>query len=73
MWVKKPQLEPDIEQWTGSKLAKEYIKAVYLSPSLFNFCAEYIVRNGVQDEAEAESGLLEEISVTSHMQMTTPL
>ena len=44
-----------------------------LSPCLSNFYAEYIVRNAVLDEAEAESGLLEEISVTSHMQMTTPL
>ena len=29
MQVKKQQLEPDMEQWTGSKLRKEYIKAVY--------------------------------------------
>ena len=29
MQVKKQQLEPDIEQWTGSKLGKEYVKAVY--------------------------------------------
>ena len=29
MWVKKQQLELDMEQWTGSKSGKEYIKAVY--------------------------------------------
>jgi len=29
MQVKKQQLEPDMEKWTGSKLGKEYIKAVY--------------------------------------------
>ena len=29
MQIKKQQLEPDMEQWTGSKLGKEYIKAVY--------------------------------------------
>ena len=29
MKVKNQQLEPDIEQWTGSKLGKEYVKAVY--------------------------------------------
>ena len=29
MRVKKQQLEPDMEQWIGSKLGKEYIKAVY--------------------------------------------
>ena len=28
MEVKKQQLEPDMEQWTGSKLGKEYVKAV---------------------------------------------
>ena len=31
MQVKKQQLEPDMEQWTGSKLGKEYVKAVYLT------------------------------------------
>ena len=29
MQVKKQQLEPDIGQWTGSRLGKKYIKAVY--------------------------------------------
>ena len=29
MQVKKQQFEPDMEQWTGSKLGKEYDKAVY--------------------------------------------
>ena len=31
MQVKKQQLELDMEQWTGSKLGKEYIKAVYFT------------------------------------------
>ena len=29
MQVKKQQLEPDMDQWIGSKLGKEYVKAVY--------------------------------------------
>ena len=33
MQVKKQQLEPDMEQWNGSKLQKEYIKAVYFHPA----------------------------------------
>ena len=33
MKVKKQQLQPDMEQWTGSKLGKEYIKAVYCHPA----------------------------------------
>ena len=51
MQVKKQQLELDTEQQTGSKLGKEYIKV--LSPCLFNFYAEYIMRNAGLDEAQA--------------------
>ena len=32
MQIKKQELKPDIEQWTGSKLGKEYVKAVYCHP-----------------------------------------
>ena len=52
MQVKKWQLEPDMEQQTGSKLGKEYVKAVYISSCLFNLYAEYIVRNAGLDEAQ---------------------
>ena len=53
MQVKKQQLEPDLGQLTGSKLGKEYIKDVLLSPFLFNFYAEYILRNARLDESQA--------------------
>ena len=53
MWVKKQQLEPYMEQGTGTKLGKEYIKAVYLSLCLFNLYAEYIMRNVELEEAQA--------------------
>ena len=33
MHVKKQQLEVEMEQWTGSKLGKDYIKAVYCTPA----------------------------------------
>ena len=33
MQAKKQQLEPDMEQWTMSKLGKEYVKAVYCHPT----------------------------------------
>ena len=49
MEVKKQQLEPDMEQQTGSELGKEYI----LSPCLFNLYAEYIMRNAGLDGAQA--------------------
>ena len=41
-----------MEKWTGSKLGKDYLKAV-LSPCLFNLYAEYIMRNVGLDEAQA--------------------
>ena len=37
MQVKKQQLEPDMEQWTGSKLGKEYVKAVYCHPPYLTY------------------------------------
>ena len=37
MKVKKRQLEPDMEQWTGSKLGKEYINAVYCHPAYLTY------------------------------------
>ena len=50
MQVKKQQLELDMEQWTGSKLGKEYIKAIYCHPVYLTY-AEYIIRNAGLDEA----------------------
>ena len=50
MQVKKQQLEPDMEQWTGSKLGKEYVKAVYCHPAYLY--AKYIMRNAGWDEAQ---------------------
>ena len=44
-----------------------------LSPCLFNLYAEYIMRNAGLDEAQLESRLPGEISITSEMQMTPPL
>ena len=53
MQVKKKQLELDTEQQTGSKLGKEYVKAVYHHPCLFNLYAEYIMPNAELNEAQA--------------------
>ena len=52
MQVKKQRLEPDMEQQTGSKLGKEYVKAVYCQPYIFNLYAKYIIRNARLDEAQ---------------------
>ena len=40
-----------MEQWTGSKLGKEYVKVVYCHPAYLY--AEYIMRNAGLDEAQA--------------------
>ena len=40
MQVKKQQLEPDMEQWTDSKLGKEYVNAVYCHPAYFVTCIQ---------------------------------
>jgi len=37
MQVKKQQLESDMEEWIGSKLGKEYIKAVYCYPAYVTY------------------------------------
>ena len=52
MQVKKQQLEPDVEQLTGSKLGKEYVKAV-LPVLLFNLYAKYNMQNAGLDESQA--------------------
>ena len=50
MPVRKQKLELDMEQWTGSKLGKEYIK-LYIVPCLFNLYADNIMQNARLDEA----------------------
>ena len=52
MQVKKQQLELDMEQQTGSKLEKEYVKAVYCHPAYLTY-TEDIMRNAGLDEAQA--------------------
>ena len=42
-----------MEQQTGSKSGKEYVRAVYWHPGLFKVHAEYIMRNTRLDEAQA--------------------
>ena len=53
MQVKKQQLKLDMEQHTGSKSGKEYVKVAYLLSCLFNLRAEYIMQNASLDEAKA--------------------
>ena len=72
MRVKKQQLEPDMEQQTGSKVGKEYVKAVYCHPPDLTY-AEYIMRNASLGEAQAGIKIARRNIKTSDMQMTPPL
>ena len=53
MQVKKQQVELDMEQWTDSKLGKEYCPCCILSNCLFNLCAEYVMQNARLDDLQA--------------------
>ena len=52
MQIRKQQLELNMEQQTGSKSGKEYVKAVHCHPSCLTY-PEYIMRNTRLDEAKA--------------------
>ena len=72
MQVKKQQLEPDMEQWTDSKLGKEYIKAVYCHPAYLTYMQSTSSEMPGWMKHKLESRFLWEISITSDMQMTPP-
>ena len=73
MQVKKQQLELDMEQHTGSKLGKEYIKAVYCHPAYLTYMQSTSREMPDWMKQKLESRLPGEISITSDMQMTPPL
>ena len=53
MQVRKQQLELDMEQQTGFQIGKGVHQGCILSPCLFNFNAEYIMRNAGLEKAQA--------------------
>ena len=73
MQVKKQQLELDMEQQTGSKSGKEYIKAVYCHSAYLTYVQITSWEMLGWMKHKLESRLLGEISITSDMQMTPPL
>ena len=68
MQFKKQQLEPDKKQWTGSKLGKEYAKAVYCHPAYLT-CMQSTCEMPAWMNHKLESRLSGEISTTSDIQM----
>ena len=73
MQVKKQQLELDMEQQTGSKSEKEYVKAVYCHPAYLTSMQSTSCEMPGWMKHKLESRLSVEISITSDTQMTPPL
>ena len=69
MQVKKQQLELGIEQQTGSKLGKEYVKSVYCYPDYLTYMQKTSYEMLGWMTHKLESRLPREISTTSDMQM----
>ena len=72
MRIKKQQLQLDMEQWTGSKLGKEYIKAVCCHPAYLTYTQSTPYKMKSWTNPKLASKLLGEISKISDMQMTPP-
>ena len=72
MQVKKQQLELDMEQQTGSKLGKQYVKAIYIHPAYLTFMQSTSCKMPDWMKHKLESRLLGEISITSDMQRYHP-
>ena len=73
MQVKKQQLELDMEQQTGSKSGKEYIKAVYCHLAYLTYMQSTSCEMPNWMKHKLDSRLLGEISITLEMQMASPL
>ena len=73
MQVKKQQLELYMEQWTGSKLGKEYVKAVYYHLAYLTQMQSTLCEMPGWMKHKLESKLPGDISISSDIQMTPPL
>ena len=73
MQVQKQQLEPAMEQRTGSKLGKEFVKAVYCHPAYLTYMQSTSCETQGWMKHKQESRLPGEISITSDKQMIPPL
>ena len=71
MQVKKQLLDPDMEQQTGSKLGKEYIKAVYCHPAYLTYMQSALWETLDWKKHQLESRLLGEIHNLRYADNTT--
>ena len=72
MQFKKQKLEMDMGKWTGSKLGKEYVKAIYCHSAYLTYMQGTLCEMPGWMKHKLELRLLGEISITSDMQMTPP-
>ena len=73
MWVEKQQLKLDMEQQTGSKLGKEYVKAAYCHPAYFIIYRVHHEKSWAGRSTRWNQACPGEISIISDMQVTPPL
>ena len=73
MQAKKQQLQPNMEKQTGSKLGKEYLKAVYCHPAYLTYIQSASRKILCCIKHKLEARLPGETSIISDTQMTPPL
>ena len=73
LYADQEETELDIEQQTGSKSGKKYVKAVYCYPAYSTYTQSTSCEMSDWMKYKLESRLLGEISITSGMQMTPAL
>ena len=73
MQVKKQQLELDMEKQTGSKLEKEYVKAIHSHPAYLTSMQSTLCEMECGMKCKLKSRVPGEISIISDMEITPPL
>jgi len=73
LYAGQEETELDMEQWTGSKLGKEYVKAVYCHPAYLTYMQSTSCKMLGWVNLKLESRLPGKISITSDMQMMAGL
>ena len=73
LYAGEEETEPDMEQQTGSKLGKQYIKAIYCHPAYLTYMQSTSCKMPGWMKHKLESRLLGEVSITSDRQMTPRL
>ena len=73
LYAGQEETDLDMEQQTGSKLGKEYIKAVYCHPAYLTYMQSTLCEMPGWMKHKLESRFRGEISITSDIQMTPPL